>query len=186
MGNINSNQKGKVGEREARDLFKKHGFENARRSQQYSGAGFNSFDIVGMPKLGIEVKRVEGLNIFNAMNQAIEDSKDFDVIPTVIHRKNHKKWKVSFLKKDYKEHFKQFEKKNKAACHESGNEFDWLCQCRTLGGAAALWGGILASVNMALESYGDFHGGSDIPIYVGDDTIGGLFGALQYDEPTAR
>ena len=112
MSNINSNQKGKVGEREARDLFKKHGFENARRSQQYSGAGFNSFDIVGMPKLGIEVKRVEGLNIFNAMNQAIEDSKDFDVIPTVIHRKNHKKWKVSFLEKDYKEHFKLFEKKN--------------------------------------------------------------------------
>lgn len=91
MSGRKSRNKGKVGEREAAkliaDLFK----VEARRGVQHAG-GPDSPDIVtGIPDVHFEVKRVEKLNLYTAMDQAERDAGD-DKIPVVLHRKNLRDW----------------------------------------------------------------------------------------------
>ena len=100
---INSREKGKAGEREFAKLCREHGFENARRGQQYSG--LEGKDVVGLEGIHIEVKRVERLNIDKAMKQSIEDSKEGE-IPIVAHRKNYEDWKITMLAEDWFELYK--------------------------------------------------------------------------------
>jgi len=95
---INSREKGKAGEREFAALCRKHGFENARRGQQFSG--IEGRDVVGLEGIHIEVKRVERLNIDKAMKQSIEDSKEGE-IPIVAHRRNREEWKVTMRVEDW-------------------------------------------------------------------------------------
>ena len=102
---INSKQKGKAGELEFSNLCKEHGFDT-RRSQQYCGIN-NDADVVGLEGLHIEVKRVERINIDDAMDQAIRDKKD-DEIAIIAHRKNRKPWKVTMLFDDWIRFYKKF------------------------------------------------------------------------------
>ena len=88
----NSREKGKQGERDLAHFLEIFGFR-ARRSQQYAGANGDA-DVVGVPGLHIECKRVERLNIDNALAQATKDAKDGE-IPIVFHRKNRTRWKVT-------------------------------------------------------------------------------------------
>ena len=44
-----------------------------------------------LPGLHIEVKRTERLNLYDALEQAIDDMAEDD-IPVVLHRRNHKPW----------------------------------------------------------------------------------------------
>ena len=81
---MNSNRKGKVGERELAKILREYGYD-CRRTQQYAGKVEDSADIVGLPYIHIECKRVQALNIDNAMSQAIRDCQDR--LPTVFHRK---------------------------------------------------------------------------------------------------
>ena len=67
---INSIQKGKAGERELAKKLKEYGFD-CRRGQQYSG--IEGEDVVGLDGIHIEVKRVERLNIYDAVDQAKRD-----------------------------------------------------------------------------------------------------------------
>lgn len=93
---INSREKGKRGELSVAHLFQEYGFK-AERGQQHDGRSGHA-DVVGVPRLWIEVKRNETLNIDEAMKQAERDClalDDDDVIPVVIHRKNLEKWKVT-------------------------------------------------------------------------------------------
>lgn len=91
---INSKKKGNAGERElAKILTDTYGFE-CRRTQQFCGKGGESADIVGLPFIHCEVKRVEKLNIDDALEQATRDCKE-GRIPVVFHRKNNKKWKAT-------------------------------------------------------------------------------------------
>ena len=90
MGKM-SRDKGKVGEREVVHLLKDHGIE-ARRGQQFCGASGDP-DVV-TDGLHIEVKRRERLNIEEAMQQARADARE-GTIPTVWHRRNGEKWKVT-------------------------------------------------------------------------------------------
>ena len=48
----------------------------------------------GLPFIHCEVKRVEKLNIDDALDQATRDCKE-GRIPVVFHRKNKKKWKAT-------------------------------------------------------------------------------------------
>lgn len=89
---MNSRNKGAAGEREIAGLLKKYGYD-CRRGQQYCGANGDA-DVVGIPGLHIECKRVEKLNLDDAMEQSIHDAKDGE-IPVVMHRKNRKPWKVT-------------------------------------------------------------------------------------------
>ena len=76
--NMNSKQKGSRGERALRDVWKKHGYEDAHRSQQYSGKGESSADIEGIdPRLHIECKTGYSFKqIYNFMSQSASDAKE--------------------------------------------------------------------------------------------------------------
>lgn len=95
--NINSREKGKKGELELAHRLTDLGHPS-HRGNQYKGTP-DSPDVVGLPGIHIECKRVENLNINNAMAQAIKDAgKD---IPVVIHRTNRAEWKVTMLLEDW-------------------------------------------------------------------------------------
>ena len=57
----NSRRKGTAGEIELAKELRKYGFDT-RRGQQYCGANGDA-DVVGIPGLHIECKRVERLNV---------------------------------------------------------------------------------------------------------------------------
>lgn len=88
----NSRVKGAAGERELANILKENGYD-ARRGQQYSGANGDA-DVVGLPGIHIECKRVESLNMNNAMIQAREDARGNE-LPCVFHRKNRDVWQVN-------------------------------------------------------------------------------------------
>jgi Holliday junction resolvase len=97
MGKINSIQKGKAGERELANLLKEKGYET-RRGQQFAGNNGDA-DVVGLPHIHIECKRVENLNVYKAHAQATADSKGGT--PTVFHRKNSMPWLVTMSLTDW-------------------------------------------------------------------------------------
>ena len=94
---INSKQKGAKGERELARLIRDRGYD-ARRGQQFSG--LEGVDVVGLDYIHIECKRVEKLNIDEAMEQSKRDAKKGEMA-TVFHRKNNKKWKVTLEFEDF-------------------------------------------------------------------------------------
>lgn len=89
---INSRQKGAVGEREIANFLKEYGYE-ARRGQQFCGKNGDA-DVVGLPDIHLEIKRVEKLNLEKAMEQSRRDAKGGE-IPVVMHRKNRQPWLVT-------------------------------------------------------------------------------------------
>ena len=95
---MNSRLKGKRGERELASILKDNGYD-ARRGQQYCGANGDA-DVVGLPGIHIECKRVEHLNLYDAMSQAKHDAKRGEM-PTVIHRKNACRWLVTMSLDDW-------------------------------------------------------------------------------------
>lgn len=98
----NAREKGKRGERELAKLLKGYGYD-CRRGQQYCGASGDA-DVIGLPGIHIECKRVESLNIDKAMEQSVNDTKEG--IPVVMHRKNDKPWKVTLLLDDFMKLYK--------------------------------------------------------------------------------
>lgn len=98
---MNSNRKGKVGEREIAAYLREHGYTEARRGQQFHG-GSDSPDVVGMTGFHIEVKRVERLDLNAAMEQSIRDAAENE-IPVVFHRRDRDYWKVTMRLDDFME-----------------------------------------------------------------------------------
>lgn len=92
-------RKGKSGEIELRDLLREAGYSVERGAS----ANFGTIpDIVGLPGVHCEVKRVEHLNLNEAMNQSIMDAEKFkDGFPSVFHRKNRSPWLVTMLFSDW-------------------------------------------------------------------------------------
>ena len=102
---MNSRTKGKRGELElSHELTGLFGTD-CRRSQQFCG-GAGDADVVGLPGLHVEVKRVERLVIDNAMKQAVEDAKGGNV-PSVWHRRNRGDWMVTVRLSDLQEFAKR-------------------------------------------------------------------------------
>lgn len=101
---MNSKQKGARGERELAKVLRSHGFKT-RRGQQYCGANGDA-DVVGLPNIHIECKRVERLNLYDAMAQAKSDAKQ-DEIPVVMHRKDKCDWLVTLSLDDFIEIYKE-------------------------------------------------------------------------------
>ncbi len=91
MGKINSRAKGAKGERELANLISERGYKCIRGQQR---SGLEQADVIGLEYVHIECKRVENLNLDKAMEQSIRDSKSGEM-PTVFHRKNNQKWKVT-------------------------------------------------------------------------------------------
>jgi Holliday junction resolvase len=94
----NSKRKGARGERELSSKLKEYGY-STRRGQQYCGANGDA-DVVGLGGIHIECKRVEALNIYNAISQAKADAKS-DELPTVFHRKDRSEWLVTMTLEDW-------------------------------------------------------------------------------------
>lgn len=67
-------------------------------------------DCEGLEDIHVEVKRVEKLNIDDAMEQAIRDlkTKKEKRLPTVFHRKNNKPWKATMLFEDWVKLYKSW------------------------------------------------------------------------------
>jgi len=104
---LNSREKGKRGERELANILKGYGY-GCRRTQQYAGGTEESADVVGLPGIHIECKRVQALNLDEAMNQAIRDSNGKN-LPAVFHRKNKQPWKVTMRLGDWMELYREWE-----------------------------------------------------------------------------
>lgn len=104
---MNSREKGKRGELEAARVLKEYGYET-RRGQQYSGATGDA-DVVGLPGIHLEIKRVEKLNISEAMKQSIRDARDGE-LPVVMHRKNRETWLVTMPLRIFMVLYKAWEK----------------------------------------------------------------------------
>jgi len=96
---MNSKRKGCVGEREFAALCREHGIESAQRGQQFKG-GYESPDVKGIDGYHIEVKRVERLNISEAMKQSIRDSEG-KATPIVAHRRNREEWFITMRAVDW-------------------------------------------------------------------------------------
>ena len=103
---MNSKQKGARGERELSSKLKEYGYET-RRGQQYCGANGDA-DVVGLPNIHIECKRVEKLNIYDAVSQAKADANEGE-FPTVFHRKDRHDWLVTMTLEDWIKLYKESE-----------------------------------------------------------------------------
>lgn len=95
---MNSKIKGNKGEREFAHKLQEYGYD-ARRGQQFCGANGDA-DVEGLPGVHIEVKRVERLNIHEAMKQSVRDAREGE-IPIVAHRRNRTEWLVTMRYEDW-------------------------------------------------------------------------------------
>lgn len=102
---INSREKGKAGERELASVLRAFGYD-ARRGQQFSGANGDA-DVIGLPKIHIECKRVERLNIQDAYDQSQHDARDGE-LPVVMHRKNNCSWLVTMSLADWIQMYREW------------------------------------------------------------------------------
>ena len=97
---MNSREKGKRGEIELAHELEKWGYE-ARRGQQFCGLNGEP-DVIGVEGLHIECKRVEKLNIEQALRQSERDARPSE-IPVVFHRRNREEWKATLRLDDFME-----------------------------------------------------------------------------------
>ncbi|GEM_PF-330673 len=94
-----SQRKGAGGERELAEILRTYGY-SAKRGGSLSFGEVP--DLVGLPGIHIECKRVERLNVSEAMQQAIRDSRRFrDGMPVLFHRKNREPWLVTMTLEDW-------------------------------------------------------------------------------------
>lgn len=103
---VNGKQKGAAGERELAKFLNSYGYK-CRRSQQYCGANGDA-DVIGLPGVHIECKRVERLNLYEALEQSMRDAKDGNV-PVVMHRRNNHKWLATMELKDWLKIYQEYE-----------------------------------------------------------------------------
>lgn len=106
MSGRTSQRKGAGGERELAALLQRYGYE-VRRGGSLSYGTLP--DLYGLEGVHIEVKRVERLNIAEAMKQAERDAERFkDGFPTVFHRRNREGWLVTMRFSDWMRLYSDF------------------------------------------------------------------------------
>ena len=101
---VNSKRKGNQGEREFAKLCRFEGYD-VRRGQQYNG--LEGEDVVGLPGVHVEVKRVQRLNVDAAILQSIADADG--KVPIVAHRKNNCEWLVTLRLSDFFTIYREWE-----------------------------------------------------------------------------
>lgn len=94
-----SQKKGAAGERELAAILQKYGYDCTRGGSLSFGS---VADVTGLPGIHIEVKRVEKLNVGEALDQSIQDSEWMrDGLPALFHRRNRKPWLVTMRLSDW-------------------------------------------------------------------------------------
>lgn len=98
-----SREKGKRFEREVVNFFKSYGVKTARRTAQCMGKTGQAGDVEGVPKVHVECKNVEKLNLDAAYQQSIRDADAAgkNEIPVVIHKKSRKPAMVTMALDDW-------------------------------------------------------------------------------------
>ena len=97
---MNSKRKGTRGENELARWLTAHGFPAKQNEQCYTGGRGNP-DVTadGLESDHFEVKRVERLNISEAMRQAEADGNGH--IPAVVHCRNREPWLITLRLEDW-------------------------------------------------------------------------------------
>ena len=103
---MNSRSKGKHGELELARALRDYGYD-CRRGQQFSGANGDA-DVVGLPGIHIECKRVERLDLPGAVAQAKRDARPGE-LPAVFHRRNREGWLVTMPMEAWAEIYREWE-----------------------------------------------------------------------------
>lgn len=94
-----SQRKGRAGELELARILQAHGYDVSPGIPVSYG---QTPDLVGLPGVHIECKRVERLNVPEAMEQAAHDADFFrDGAPAVFHRRNRSPWLVTMRLEDW-------------------------------------------------------------------------------------
>lgn len=104
---MNSKRKGKSGELEFARVCRAQGYD-CRRTAQYCGNTGESADVVGLPGIHVEVKRVERLNVSEAMAQSVRDAKPGE-IPIVAHRRDRHPWLLTMRAEDWFSLYREWE-----------------------------------------------------------------------------
>lgn len=94
-----SQHKGRAGELELSRILRGCGYDvQPGRAVSYGATP----DISGLPGIHIECKRVERLNVPEAMKQAVRDAEKFhDGAPTLFHRRSREPWLVTMRLQDW-------------------------------------------------------------------------------------
>ena len=103
---VNSKEKGRKGESEVAHILREYGYDG-ERGRQYCGLKGNA-DVIGLPGVHLEIKRVERLQMHDAMRQSVRDAKEGEV-PMVVHRRNREEWLAILPFKDFMEMYKAWE-----------------------------------------------------------------------------
>ena len=105
MAGKSSQAKGRRGEIELARVLQDYGLPVKAGDPANRG---RTPDIVGLPFIHTEVKRVERLNVSEAMAQARRDSVKFrDGWPTLFHRRNREEWLVTMDLENWIEIYKK-------------------------------------------------------------------------------
>lgn len=110
---MNSRAKGKRGELELSRVLREYGYD-CRRGQQFSGANGDA-DVVGLPGIHIECKRVERLDLPGAVAQAQRDARPRE-LTAVFHRRNREGWLVTMPLEGWMELYRSWENEK---CHRT-------------------------------------------------------------------
>jgi len=99
MSGSRSQRKGAAGERELKDKLRGYGYDIERGGSMTFG---EVPDLTGLPGVHIECKRVERLNVPEAMQQAVRDADRFhDGMPVLFHRRSRSPWLVTLRMEDF-------------------------------------------------------------------------------------
>ncbi len=101
-----SQRKGRAGELELVRVLNNNGIP-ARPGNPVSYG--STPDLTGIPGIHAECKRVERLNVSEALKQAVRDADKFgDGIPTLFHRRNYEEWLVTMRLNDWVKVYNQW------------------------------------------------------------------------------
>ena len=101
-----SQRKGADGEKELVQILNCNGYPVTWGGSQTYG---EVPDVSGLAGVHIEVKRVERLNVPEAMEQSVKDSLRFrDGLPALFHRRNHQPWLVTMRLTDWLRLYKSY------------------------------------------------------------------------------
>lgn len=94
-----SQRKGRAGELEIVKVLQAHGIP----AEPGQAASYGSTpDVIGIPGIHAEIKRVERLNVSEAMAQAVRDGEKFqDGAPALFHRRNRSPWLATMRLEDW-------------------------------------------------------------------------------------
>ncbi len=88
-----SQRKGRAGETELTEILRARGYMVKRGGSQTYGT---VPDLIGLPGIHVECKRVEKLDLLAAIRQAERDAEKFrEGLPAVFHRRNRSPWLVT-------------------------------------------------------------------------------------------